>query len=116
MLLQVPIKLDDRGVFGLNPRHIGVLGRGSEPLQRLAELPDVVLDALALRFVEAGEPGLIDPVCRRGKECLPPAGASDMALISADLGVYNVKLVLLQVMRLIAVILLFPSIFWMLAK
>ena len=45
-----------------------------------------------------------------------PAGASDMALISADLGVYNVKLVLLQVMRLIAVILLFPSIFWMLAK
>ena len=39
-----------------------------------------------------------------------------MALISADLGVYNVRLVLLQVMRLIAVILLFPSIFWMLAK
>ncbi len=45
-----------------------------------------------------------------------PAGASDMALISADLGVYNVKLVLLQVMRLITVILLFPSIFWALAR
>jgi membrane AbrB-like protein len=39
-----------------------------------------------------------------------PAGASDMALISADLGVYNVRLVLLQVMRLVAVITLFPTI------
>lgn len=38
-----------------------------------------------------------------------PAGASDMALISADLGVYDVKLVLLQMMRLIVVITLFPS-------
>lgn len=45
-----------------------------------------------------------------------PAGASDKALISADLGVYNVKLVLLQVMRLITVILLFPTIFWAIAK
>lgn len=45
-----------------------------------------------------------------------PAGASDMALISADLGVYNVKLVLLQVMRLIAVIMIFPTIFWALAN
>ena len=39
-----------------------------------------------------------------------PAGASDMALISADLGVYKVRLVLLQVMRLVAVITLFPTI------
>lgn len=38
-----------------------------------------------------------------------PAGASDMALISADLGVYDVKLVLLQVMRLIAVVTVFPT-------
>ena len=38
-----------------------------------------------------------------------PAGASDMALISADLGVYNVKLILLQVMRLVMVITLFPT-------
>ena len=44
-----------------------------------------------------------------------PASASDMALISADLGVYNANLVLLQVMRLLAVIMLFPSIFWVLA-
>ena len=39
-----------------------------------------------------------------------PAGASDMALISADLGVYDVRLVLLQVMRLVVVISIFPSI------
>ncbi len=45
-----------------------------------------------------------------------PAGASDMALISADLGVHNVKLILLQVMRLITVILVFPTIFWALTR
>ncbi len=39
-----------------------------------------------------------------------PAGASDMALISADLGVRNVKLILLQVLRLIVVISFFPTI------
>ena len=39
-----------------------------------------------------------------------PAGASDMALISADIGVQNAKLIVLQVMRLIVVVLFFPSI------
>lgn len=39
-----------------------------------------------------------------------PAGASDMALISADLGVTNAKLVVLQVMRLITVVLVFPTV------
>lgn len=39
-----------------------------------------------------------------------PAGASDMALISADLGVHNAKLIVLQVLRLITVVLVFPSI------
>ncbi len=38
-----------------------------------------------------------------------PAGASDMALISADLGIHNIRLIFLQVMRLIAVITLFPA-------
>ncbi len=38
-----------------------------------------------------------------------PAGAGDMALISADLGVHNVQIVLLQLMRFIAVIVLFPT-------
>ena len=39
-----------------------------------------------------------------------PAGASDMALISADLGIRNAKLIVLQVLRLITVVLVFPSI------
>ncbi len=39
-----------------------------------------------------------------------PAGASDMALISADIGVQNAKLIVLQVMRLIIVVLFFPTI------
>ena len=39
-----------------------------------------------------------------------PAGASDMALISADIGVQNAKLIVLQVMRLIVVVLFFPTI------
>lgn len=39
-----------------------------------------------------------------------PAGASDMALISADIGVENAKLIVLQVLRLITVVLIFPSI------
>lgn len=38
-----------------------------------------------------------------------PAGASDMALISADIGVQNAKLIVLQVLRLIVVVLFFPS-------
>ncbi len=44
-----------------------------------------------------------------------PAGASDMALISADLGVKNVGLVILQVLRLVVVISLFPSILSLIA-
>ena len=39
-----------------------------------------------------------------------PAGASDMALISADLGVSSAKLCVLQVLRLVVVVLVFPSI------
>jgi len=39
-----------------------------------------------------------------------PAGASDMALISADLGIRNAKLIVLQVLRLITVVLIFPTI------
>ena len=47
---------------------------------------------------------------REGMLAATPAGASDMALISADLGVSNVKLIVLQVLRLIVVVLVFPSI------
>ena len=39
-----------------------------------------------------------------------PAGASDMALISADIGVNSRELVELQVIRLVVVVSLFPQI------
>lgn len=44
-----------------------------------------------------------------------PAGASDMALIAADLGVSNVKLILLQILRMLIVITLFPTLFSVIA-
>ena len=45
-----------------------------------------------------------------------PAGASDMALISADLGVSSAKLCVLQVLRLISVVLVFPSVLSFVAR
>ena len=45
-----------------------------------------------------------------------PAGASDMALIAADLGVQNARLIVLQVLRLILVLSLFPTIIVLFAK
>ena len=50
--------------------------------------------------------------CFTAKESLlasTPAGASDMALISADLGITNANIILLQVMRLVVVVGVFPS-------
>ncbi len=38
-----------------------------------------------------------------------PAGASDMALISGDLGIHNIRLIFLQVIRYMVVITLFPT-------
>lgn len=47
---------------------------------------------------------------REGMLAATPAGASDMALISFDLGISNINLVLVHVMRVIAVITFFPAI------
>ena len=44
-----------------------------------------------------------------------PAGASDMALITADLGIHNVQLIVLQVLRLIVVVLVFPTVLSLIA-
>ena len=44
-----------------------------------------------------------------------PAGASDMALISADLGISNIKLILIHIMRVIAAVSLFPSLLKLIA-
>ena len=42
---------------------------------------------------------------------LSPAGATEMALIAADLGVESADLVVLQICRLVGVTLFFPQIF-----
>lgn len=47
---------------------------------------------------------------REGMLAATPAGASDMVLISADLGIRNMNLVLLHVLRVIVVITFFPPI------
>lgn len=44
-----------------------------------------------------------------------PAGASDMALITADLGIHNMQLVVLQVLRLVVVVLVFPTVLSLIA-
>lgn len=53
---------------------------------------------------------------REGMLAATPAGASDMALISADLGIRNINLVLVHVARVIAVITFFPGILQWLAQ
>jgi len=45
-----------------------------------------------------------------------PAGASDMALISSDLGVQSTDLVVLQIIRLVVVVSLFPQIIHLIIK
>lgn len=47
---------------------------------------------------------------------LSPAGATEMALIAADLGVHSTNLVVLQICRLLGVTVLFPQIFAVLVR
>lgn len=58
--------------------------------------------------------GLLHRFCgmsrREGMLVATPAGATDMALISADLGVESPDLVVLQIIRLIVVVSVFPAI------
>ena len=86
-------------------------------IAQLIELKFLALPALVLVVCYALGALLISTLLVRSgaftrREALlaaTPAGASDMALISADLGIHNVKLILLQVMRLITVITVFPT-------
>ena len=48
---------------------------------------------------------------REAMLCLSPAGATEMALIAADLGVHSANLVVLQMCRLLSVMAFFPQIF-----
>lgn len=53
---------------------------------------------------------------REAMLCLSPAGATEMALIAADLGVHSTNLVVLQICRLLGVVVLFPQIFAVLVR
>jgi len=53
---------------------------------------------------------------REAMLCLSPAGATEMALIAADLGVHSTNLVVLQICRLLGVTVLFPQVFAVLAR
>ena len=48
---------------------------------------------------------------REAMLCLSPEGATEMALIAADLGVHSANLVALQMCRLLSVMAFFPQIF-----
>lgn len=52
---------------------------------------------------------------REGMMAATPAGASDMVLISADMGIHNINLVLVHIIRVIVVVTLFPVILKLLA-
>jgi len=45
-----------------------------------------------------------------------PAGATDMALISSDIGVNSTDLVVLQIVRLITVIAIFPQVIYIISR
>ena len=47
---------------------------------------------------------------------LSPAGATEMTLIAADLGIEDVDLVVLQICRLVGVLMLFPQLFALLLR
>ncbi|NLZ66924.1 MAG: hypothetical protein GX910_04655 [Clostridiaceae bacterium] len=91
---------------------------------QLVALQHLVMPALVLLVCYTLGALVISTVLRRRgvfnlRESLlaaTPAGASDMALISADLGVHNVQIILLQVMRFIAVIVLFPTLLQVIAS
>lgn len=93
-------------------------------LAQIRELPTLAVPILILLICYLGGAWVSALLLKRAgcfslKEALlaaTPAGASDMALISADLGIYNVQLVLLQVLRLIVVISLYPTILSLFTK
>ncbi len=53
---------------------------------------------------------------REGMLMLTPAGASDMALISADIGVNSPRLILVQIYRLLIATAIFPHLCLLLAR
>lgn len=98
----------------LSGAYVGA-GIGLAQLVRVPDLivPIVILLACYLLGAFLISALLVKTGCFRRAEAMlaaTPAGASDMALISADMGISNIKLVLIQVLRLIVVISFFPTI------
>ena len=96
----------------------GAFVGASISMKQVSEIPHLVLPIIVLLvcYLLGGfiiSRMLVKTRCFQTTEAMlaaTPAGASDMALISADLGVHNVKLILLQVLRLVVVISFFPTI------
>lgn len=86
-------------------------------LDTLYTLPQLIIPALiiiAAYMINAFITGnVIAKVCgiskREGMLMVTPAGATDMALISADIGVNSPNLIVLQIMRMLTVISIFPN-------
>lgn len=96
-------------------------GMGMSELSALATLwlPALILIACYLLGAYGVAYCLRRAKCFDYKESMlaaTPAGASDMALISADLGIHNAEIVVLQVVRLIIVISVFPSLLSLISR
>ncbi|MDO4546721.1 MAG: AbrB family transcriptional regulator [Clostridia bacterium] len=104
----------------LSGAYVGA-GVGWSQLHELTALPGPVGILLASYMAGAAliSFALYKSGCFTRKEAMlaaTPAGASDIALISADLGISNANLVLLQVLRLVVVISVFPPILGFVAE
>lgn len=86
-------------------------------MDTLYMLPSLILPAIiivGIYMINAFITGtLISKTCgisrREGMLMVTPAGATDMALISADIGVNSPNLIVLQIVRMVTVISVFPN-------
>ncbi len=83
-----------------------------EALPELAVPALIIFAAFSVSFVALGiiEHKLFGFTKVEGLFIATPAGASDMALIMDEMGVFNANVVLMQVIRLIVVLAVFPQI------
>lgn len=115
--LPMPIK---RGAQILSGAYIGC----TMSRERLLGLGELVLPALIILAVYIPASlvcGHLISKCfhRDLKEsllCATPGGASDMALIAADLGVESTDLLVTQILRMVTVVLIFPQVIYQLCR
>ena len=93
-------------------------------LEQLLRIPQLILPAIVLCMGYlvccVGQGMVISRVFkfpfREAMLFLSPAGAVEMTFIAADLGVESTALPLLQILRLVSVVLLFPQVFHLIAN